>query len=197
MAFQTDAQSLENDLKAYAQRNTFPQLAVTLPEKIRSNLDITSKPISNAESRAYLGDLLLHIDRLDQAAIMLEQALALDPHLPLAHASLGVVLVKQKRFGPAIEHLKKAEAEDPSNFLVHYYLAFALNRSALDENLSVSAYASETVETICAELRRAIELNPNFPESYALLAFVNLVREEELDESIGMVRHALTLAPGR
>jgi len=196
-AFQTDSQTLRNELKDYTNRTIFPQLAVTLPERIRSTADIASEPISEAEGRAYLGDLLLHIDRLDQSAVVLEQALALDPTLSLAHASLGIVRVKQKRFGPAIEHLRKAEAGDPTNYLVHYYLAFALSRSAMDEGLSISTYAPETVETMRAELRRAIELNPNFPESYALLAFVNLVREQELDESIGMVRHALTLAPGR
>jgi tetratricopeptide (TPR) repeat protein len=47
------------------------------------------------------------------------------------------------------------------------------------------------------ELHRAIELNPTFPESYVLLAFINLTREQNLDESIQLVRHALSLAPGR
>lgn len=196
-AFQADLQTLEDELKAYVQRNTFPQLAVTLSEKITSNSDITTQPLSEAESRAYLGDLLLHIDRLDQAAVMLEQALALDPQLALAHASLGVVQVKQKRFDSAIEHLRKAAAADPSNYLVHYYLAFALNRRSMDDSLVVSTYKDGVGENIRSELRQAIELKPEFPESYALFAFVNLVQEEDLDESIEMIRHALTLAPGR
>ncbi len=33
-----------------------------------------------------------------------------------------------------------------------------------------------------AELTKAIELNPNFPESYSLLAFVNTVTGEDLEK---------------
>jgi len=47
-----------------------------------------------------------------------------------------------------------------------------------------------------AELGRAIELKPDFPESYHLLAFVNLVTGEQLDESIVMIKRAVALSPG-
>jgi len=196
-AFHTHYQSLGNELRAYVQRSIFPEQVVSLPQQLKSRVDIDSAPISEAEARAYLGDLLLHIDRLREAGVFLEQALALDAKLPLAHASLGVVRVKQRRFGEAITHLKKAEAANPSNYLIHYYLAFALSRSVMGEGLTVTNYAPEVLETMRVELREAIRLNPEFPESYALLAFVNLVREEKLDESIGLVRHALSLAPER
>jgi hypothetical protein len=48
-----------------------------------------------------------------------------------------------------------------------------------------------------AELKKAIELKPGFPESYALLAFVNLVAGDRLDESVDLLRRALALSPGR
>jgi hypothetical protein len=48
-----------------------------------------------------------------------------------------------------------------------------------------------------AELAKAIELNPAFPESYSLLAFVNTVTGEDLDGTIQLLNKALTLAPGR
>jgi len=197
-AFHTSPQTLENELKAYIHQNAFSQATIVLPEKVASTTTtIESETITLAEARAFLGDLLLHIDRLDEAATMLEQAIAIDPKLSLAQAALGVVRVKQKRFGAAIVHLKKAAAQDPDNYLVHYYLAFALSRAAMTDGFTVTTYSPETRDTMRAELLRAIELNPKFPESYALLAFVNLTAEERLDESIGMVRHALTLAPGR
>ncbi len=196
-AFGADYETLGGELKAYLLRQTFPVQVVTLPERLpyRSNFDCVQ--ISEAESRAYLGDLLLHIDRLDEASAILEQAVASDPKLALARASLGLVRVKQKRFGEAIIELRKAQALDPNNFLTHYYHAFALSRSVMDDTLTVTDYASETVDVMREELEHAIELNPAFPESYVLLAFINLTREEELDESIQLVRHALSLAPGR
>jgi tetratricopeptide (TPR) repeat protein len=46
-------------------------------------------------------------------------------------------------------------------------------------------------------LNKAIALAPGFPESYNLLAFVNLVAGDQLDESIALLRKALSLAAGR
>ncbi|HCA57138.1 MAG TPA: hypothetical protein DEP46_04035, partial [Blastocatellia bacterium] len=42
----------------------------------------------------------------------------------------------------------------------------------------------------------AIAANPNFPESYSLLAFIALVRNDEIDDAIGHIRTALRLSPG-
>jgi FimV-like protein len=47
------------------------------------------------------------------------------------------------------------------------------------------------------ELRRAITLNPNFVESYRLLAFINLVTGEQLPEAVELLRQGLKLSPGR
>jgi tetratricopeptide (TPR) repeat protein len=196
-AFNADYETLGFELKAYLSRPTFRMQVVSLPERLPDRSDFDCVQISEGEARAYLGDLLLHIDRLDEASAMLEQALALDPKLALARASLGLVRVRQKRYGDAIVQLRKAEAIDPDNFLTHYYHAFALSRSVMDDSLTVSDYAPQIADVMREELRRAIELNPAFPESYVLLAFINLTREQQLDESIQLVRHALSLAPGR
>jgi tetratricopeptide (TPR) repeat protein len=196
-AFNADYATLARELKAYLARQNFPVQVATLPERLPYDPHVDCVAISSAESRAYLGDLLLHIDRIDDAATMLEQALQVDPKLALARTSLGVVRVKQKRFGDAIVQLRKAESFDPNNYLIHYYHAFALSRSLMDDRLTVTDFPPQTAEIMRDELRRAIELNPAFPESYVLLAFVNLTREEHLDESIELVRRALSLAPGR
>jgi len=47
------------------------------------------------------------------------------------------------------------------------------------------------------ELKKAIELQPTFIESYRLLAYVNLVTGEALDDTLGLLKRAQTLAPGR
>jgi tetratricopeptide (TPR) repeat protein len=196
-AFNADYETLGNELKAYLSRPTFPAQVISLPERLPYRSDVDCVQISDAESRAYLGDLLLHIDRVDEASTLLEEAVRQDPKLPLARASLGLVRVRQKRYGDAIIQLRKAEALDPKNFLSHYYHAFALSRSVMDDSLTVTDYAPEVADLMRRELERAIELNPAFPESYVLLAFINLTREQQLDESIQLVRHALSLAPGR
>ena len=50
--------------------------------------------------------------------------------------------------------------------------------------------APETAAIMRRELKRAIELRPDFLESYSLLAFVNLVTESELDETMEMLKQA-------
>ena len=47
-----------------------------------------------------------------------------------------------------------------------------------------------------AALRKAIELKPDYPESYHLLAWVNLVTNEQLDEGIELLKRARALSPG-
>jgi len=48
-----------------------------------------------------------------------------------------------------------------------------------------------------ASLKRAIELRPDFPESYNLLAFLNLVTATDIDLSVEMMKHQLAIAPAR
>jgi hypothetical protein len=45
-------------------------------------------------------------------------------------------------------------------------------------------------------LRRAIELNPRYAESFQLYAYVNIVRNERIDEGFAMIEKALAIAPG-
>ena len=48
-------------------------------------------------------------------------------------------------------------------------------------------------------MQRAISLRPDYPESYNLLAFVNLVSGtgKEVDEAIELMKRVLTASPGR
>jgi hypothetical protein len=66
----------------------------------------------------------------------------------------------------------------------------------MTEGRPVFGFPAETAKLMRSELRRAIELNPGFPESYRLLAFVNLVTGEQLDESILLIKRGVALSPG-
>jgi len=84
-----------------------------------------------------------------------------------------------------------------NNYLAHYYYAYVISRESMDAANMVRSYSPEDAATMRAELKKAIELKPDFPESYSLLAFVNTVTGEELDQSIDLLKHALALSPGR
>jgi len=127
----------------------------------------------------------------------LQQALTLDPQLTMAEASLGILRARQGRLAEAKTALQEAVKGDSNNYLAHYYYAYALSREGMDANNMVQHYEPETTATMRAELRKAIDLSPTFPESYSLLAFINVVSGEQLDESVILLKHALALSPGR
>ena len=57
-------------------------------------------------------------------------------------------------------------------------------------------FAPEKAVLMRRALQKAIELKPDFSESYRLLAFVNLVNNENLDESLAMLKKGLQYQPG-
>jgi tetratricopeptide (TPR) repeat protein len=195
-AFQTDYGRMLRELKDYIQRNSYRVEVAKFEKKIGFEAEMKTAPISEAEALAYLGDLLYHLRRPDEATAKLEQALALDASLPMANASLGMVLLEQKKISEAKEHLRRAVAEGSSNYLAHYYHAYALSRESMTEGQPVYGFPDEAVRTMRAELHKAIELKPDFPESYRLLAFVNLVTNQQIAESIAMIKRAVALSPG-
>jgi tetratricopeptide (TPR) repeat protein len=196
-AFETDFKALEKELKQYIGRRSYPLSVKTFDEKLALDTEMQSSTLTEAEGQFYLGDLLLHTFELDRAEKYLQQALKLDPELALAHASLGMLNVRRERFTEAREHLQRAVAADTKNYLAHFYYAYMLSRAAgLRADSYVAEFAPETAELMRAELRKTIELAPAYAESYHLLAFVNLVRGEQLDESIELIKHGMALSPG-
>jgi tetratricopeptide (TPR) repeat protein len=196
-AFQTDIETVERELREYVRNFNASARVIPFDRKLEVAKAVRSAPLAESEAQFYLGDLLLHTDRFEEAEARLKQALALDPDLALADAAMGILRVEQRRFKEARAHLERAVTNAPQNYLVRYYYAYALSREGMDEEQTTSGYAYETATKMEAELRRAIELAPGFPESYHLLAFVQLAMNVRLDESISLLKHALALIPGR
>jgi tetratricopeptide (TPR) repeat protein len=195
-AFQSDYASLEKELQDYVRQDTYRvKMVPYIDSDGRSEFHKSS--LTEAQVLAYLGDLLLHNDRGEDAEKHLQKALAQTPELSAAHASLGMLRVRQRNFPAAKEHLRRAVKSDPRNYLAHYYYAYALSREAMDRGLGVTAYGAEAAAEMRAALTTAIEIAPNFPESYRLLGFVNLATNSRLDEAATLLERALTLSPGR
>jgi len=196
-AFQMDVETFQKELKKYVEGHQFRMQVATFEHKLEFDSEMKVATLTEAEAQGYLGDLLLHIHRLNDAEAHLQQALALDPKLTMAQASLGILRSRESNFEEAKKNLENAVSADSNNYLAHYYYAYALSREGMDANNHIGNYAPETASKMRGELKRAIELSPTFPESYSLLAFINMVTEEHLDDSIGLLKQALMLSPGR
>ena len=195
-SFQMSFENMEKELRAYIKNDRYPIVNGRFEQKLGVDTEAQAAPVTEAEAQAYLGDLLLHSQRTE-AESYLQKALALDPNLAMANASMGMLLVRQGKIDEARQSLERAATANSQNYLIHYYYAFALSREGMDGTEMVSGYAPETVTKIRKELKQAIELRPDFPESYRLLAFVNLATGTQLDESIEMLKHAQAISPGR
>ncbi|HJZ79703.1 MAG TPA: tetratricopeptide repeat protein, partial [Pyrinomonadaceae bacterium] len=193
-AFQTTVESLEKDFKSYIQGSKYMATGITFEKKLDFDSEMQGAPLTDAEAQAYLGDLLMHTHRLTDAETYLQKALSLTPDLPKAQASLGMLRVHQGRLEDARKYLEKAVAENSQNYQTHYYYALALSGLESSHYQFVSSFPPDTAVTMRAELKKAIALKPDFPESYALLGFVNVVRNEELDETIELLKHALNFS---
>jgi FimV-like protein len=72
-----------------------------------------------------------------------------------------------------------------------------LSRSGPNNGPTVAGYPADVTTKIREHLEEAIALRPDYPESYSLLAFVSLVTNKGVDESIASLKKMLISLPGR
>src|SRR5882762_896394 len=193
-AFQVSLDAFEKDFRSYVQGAKYMATSVTFEKKLDFDAQMQSAPITEGEAQGYLGDLLLHTRRFNEAESHLQQALTLSPELPMAEASFGMLRVRQGRLADARQYLEKAVAGNSQNYLAHFYYAYALSGLSFEGSQIVNSYAPEDAAIMRAELRKAIALKPEFSESYALLGFINVVRNEEVDETIELLKRVVTMS---
>jgi tetratricopeptide (TPR) repeat protein len=197
-AFGVGVAELEAGLAAYVLRARYKAGVEEFGRPIDFDAQTSARTLSEAEVTARLGDLLLHTDHEEEADAYLARAVALDPKLAPARASLGALRLRQNRPSEARECLRAAVEADPQNYLAHYLLADALNREGANNPESITPKEfEERTELLRAELRRALELAPRFVESYKLLASVEMERGDRYDEAATLLAGAQALAPRR
>lgn len=194
--FQMDYATMERELRAYVQQRSLPIRILELKNKLSFETSMTSSPVPSHLAKGTLGDLLMHSNQLDSAESHLKEALTGDPNSAAYNASLAMVRMKQKRVADAKPLLEKALLANSKNHLVYYRYATILMREAFTENNVVTTFTDSDAKKMRDALNKAIELEPSFSRSYAQLAFIGLVRNERLDESITHIQKALSLSPG-
>jgi tetratricopeptide (TPR) repeat protein len=197
-AFKVGFGQMEVALSAYVRAGHYREHSESLdaPLPPAAGAKLSSRALTDAEAQAVLGDLLLHTNRPEDAEEYLARALKLDANLASAHSSLGLMRLRQNRFGEARQHLERAVEGAPENHLAHFYYADLLRNEGLETEKTVTGYAA-TTRLIRAELKKVIELAPNFLEAYALLGRVDLERSPRVDETFALLDHAAKLAPRR
>ena len=195
-SFQMDYAQMEKELRKYVGQASYKYTTVTFKNKLIFESEMQTSPLSEADTNAYLGDLLYHTNRADDAESYLRTALSLKPDSSMANTTLGMVKLRQRKYDDAKIHLEKAISQDPRNHLAFYRYAYLLSREGRDEFGYVEAFPKEKAIKMRELLKKAIAINPTFTESYEMLAFVSLVSNEGLDEAVAVMQKALKYQPG-
>jgi len=181
-----DPTALVHQLEAYIHQRVFSSLRVARPTTSDdSNYFLREIPL--AESLAIRADILLHNDRLAEARKLLDDALWLNPELPLANESMGFLLFRQGDRAGAEKWFAAAAELDSQNALAHFYHALAMAR----EGEEIGDF-----EATEKHLLRAIQLNPDFAPAYSTLALAYATQDTRLEEALRLARYAAQLEPG-
>jgi tetratricopeptide (TPR) repeat protein len=170
LAFKTaygfELSRLERELQGYVQRPAYEYSPIPFSERIVTRIQPETTRISDAEAEAWLGDLLAHMNRDEEAAARLRNALSLDANLALAHGSLGALLIRQGHSADGMGHLEKAVSLGTANEAVYYTYAQAL--------MSGGAADAQRVGRAVEALERAVKIRPGFNEATELLGLAYL-----------------------
>ena len=96
---------------------------------------------------------LRKVSGLEQIFSVAQQAVDLDPSLPLAHTRLGYAYVRNRMYDQGIAEAKRAVVLDPN---------FAEGHARLGEILNLSGKPEEAILLI----KQAMRLNPRYPGEY-------------------------------
>lgn len=200
-AFGITVPVIEKELQDYVRRGDFAGQRLSMGDSSQAYATYTAMQrtsVTEAEANYYLGDLLLHINRQDEAERYFLHAVSLEPSLAPANAALGILRVHQRRYAEAKRYLQVATASTSlQNHMIHYLYAFILSREGLNSEGEHVGYSRENIATMREQLLRSIKLSPQFDPAYYLLALVDLLAGEHLDEAEEMAEKGQRLAPSK
>lgn len=196
-AFLCDYAAMEKELRQYIGRDLYPVRVYTLRDPLEKTELAPARPLGEVEVAYNLGDLLLHGNRPEEAQNYLKQALSLDPLFAPAHASLGKYYAEQKNWEKAREQLEEAISQDSKDFLVPFVYAETVVTLESGKETVKERFSDETISRVFSQLRKTMQLAPDFVESYNLYGYVSLSTGKDMDGAIANLKKANSLAPGR
>lgn len=148
----------------------------------------TVRTLTQTESDTLRAGFLAHDQRESDARALLENILRTEPENSAAHATIGLVALRQHRFDEALKSCDHAIKLDPQSFFSRYCSALAVIQKGTPDPGS-SAKAEEN-------LRAGIKINPAFALNYDALGMVLAMRGKNLDEAERAMQTAVQLDPG-
>ncbi|MFZ3215374.1 MAG: DUF1570 domain-containing protein [Candidatus Acidiferrales bacterium] len=181
-----DLKHLQDALLSYIERNGFYYAKAPPPPEIPTG-DLQVRELSDAEVDAYKGGFAAVRGRTQDAKILLEEAVKLDPKSALAYQYLGFAEYQDHERAEALADFTRAIELNPKNALTRYLRAYLTSQQA-------GKIGSD--QQMEADLREAIADSPDFAPPYGVLAVYLSVQGDNLPEALTMAQKAVAFEPG-
>ena len=175
----TFARAMQN----YARHRRLYVAAVKASQKQEN---YSSRDLPPAESSVLRGELYLYTDRPNEARDALDEALRADPNSALVHEGLGLLAFKQQKFSIADAEFARAVELNSASYIAYFFGARA--------QLGLANSDNDTREI--SDLKKAIDLNPQFAPAYATLASLYSLNPITYDDAVEAGHKAMQLEPG-
>ncbi|MFZ0312305.1 MAG: tetratricopeptide repeat protein [Candidatus Korobacteraceae bacterium] len=155
-------------------------------EKIPTNFTSTVRPMDSLEARAQLADLDVHsMDYGARAIQEFEDILRQNPNQVTAQRGLGYAYLRNRDYPNAQPHFQAAAKSGSPDPRVYFYSAVLL------QQMQPGAMTSDE---FVKDLRKAIELDPQYADAYHLLGLA-LMEKREFPQAEQNLRRAVDLSP--
>jgi tetratricopeptide (TPR) repeat protein len=177
-----DLSVLESGYNEYLRKLVFQHSSIPVQPDLKEN-QYAVRTLSQADSLALRGKLLLGAGRLDDAKRILERALKQDPRSAEANEGMGLLQARLQNQEQARKYLEAAAQLDPKSALAQYHAAANMGNDSGDPK-KMESY-----------LRKALDINPKFALAFKTLYQLLMTQEERLPEALDFARKAADLEP--
>jgi tetratricopeptide (TPR) repeat protein len=181
-----DLTQLQKTLQSYLTRSSYLEYVVALPAQSEEK-GYSVRAISAAEAQGRLGDFDLYRGQLEAAHAKLDEAIRLDPSLPTAQESMGLVLFRQDQRYEAERYFSRAVALDSKSPLAYYYHGMLIMSQGTDPEEKGEARTA---------LEKAVALNPALGSAWSDLGLLYSNDPSMLDKALIAAKRAVDSMPG-
>lgn len=191
-ALGADFAAVERDLAQYVRRKSFDARRLNVGPRVMPSRTFKGEPLPSSEVAAYLGDMLAHLGRIDDARMFLQGAIDKAP-APRAIAALGVLEMREGRLDAGQALLERAVAQAPDLAAAQRWLGRAyLQRAEAGDGDAQALYADARIA-----LGWSLKVEPGHPAALLAVAKIDLATGEYIDHAAAMLRTLVDGAPGR
>jgi tetratricopeptide (TPR) repeat protein len=188
-----DISALDSELRAYIHGFMFPVIRANFGEKVDGGTLAGGEAISEGQAAAYLNDVLARLGQTDAARAQLRGLIEKDAALARAACVLGLIELRDRRYGEALPLLERAATLAPDDAWIQTALGDALIRRSEDPD----GDASVLLRQARAALSRSADRDDASARTLATFGRAHLYEGGDPQRAFAAVERAVKLVPGR